>query len=165
MSSIKRVIGLGVVASAMVVSGLVLASNHGGDPSNKSHQHGKAMQQRMGELKAKLAITAAQEGAWGDFQLAMQRPAKAMGNEEAKSAKRDAMKAMTTPQRLDAMLAMKQQRDAYMTVRTDAIRSFYTELTPSQQTVFDNAFQQLMGGKKMNKHRGRPGNRGDHDDH
>ena len=162
MSSIKRVIGLGVVASAMVVSGLVLASNHGGDLGNKNHQHGKAMQQRMVELKAKLAITAAQEGAWGDFQLAMQRPAKAMGNEEAKSAKRDAMKAMTTPQRLDAMLAMKQQRDAYMTVRTDAIRSFYTELTPSQQTVFDHAFQQLMGGKKMNKHRGV---RGDHDDH
>lgn len=158
MSSVKRVIALGFVTSAMLLSGLVLASNLNDDHSDNSDQHaGKTQQrmaQRMSELKAKLAITAEQESSWSDFQAAMQRPGKAMSNKEAQQAKREAMKAMTTPQRLDARQAMKHQQDVRMTIRTDAIRTLYSELTPTQQSVFDNALGKMMGSKKGGKHSG-----------
>ena len=155
MSSIKRVIGLGFVASAMLISGLALASNHGDDHGDKGGKRAEKMQQRMdkrmGELKAQLAITAAQEGSWRDFQAAMKPPVKNMNSKEVKAVKHDAMKAMTTPERLDARQAMSQQRDAQMKVRTDVIRAFYAQLTPTQQKTFDGASLKMMGGKKGSK--------------
>lgn len=166
MSSIKRVIGLGFVTSAILASGLALASNHGGDHGDKGGKHAEKMQQRMDKgmsaLKAQLAITAAQEGSWSDFQSAMKPPATGMKDKEAHSAKREAMKAMTTPERLDAQQAMKQQRDAQMKVRTDAIRSLYSQLTPAQQQTFDQVSFKMMDGKEGGKH---GHDRGDSDHH
>lgn len=156
MSSIKRVIGLGLVASAMLASGLALASNHCDGYDKKSGERSGKMQQRMdkrmAELKATLAITAAQEGAWSDFQAAMKPAEKVTKDNDAKRAKHDAMKAMTTPERLDARYAMMMQRNTQMTARSDAIRAFYAQLSPTQQTVFDDASVEMMGGKKGNKH-------------
>jgi hypothetical protein len=54
---------------------------------------------------------------------------------------RQAMRAeldkLSTPQRLDKMQAMSDMRRARMLERTQAIKAFYAQLTPEQQSVFD----------------------------
>ena len=44
---------------------------------------------------------------------------------------------MNTPQRLDAMLEQSQVRHAQKVARAAAVKSFYAQLTPGQQAVFD----------------------------
>jgi len=44
---------------------------------------------------------------------------------------------LNTPQRLDKMLAMSEQRRARMIERSQATKAFYAQLTPAQQDVFD----------------------------
>jgi len=107
------------------------------------------MQERMAahraELKAKLKLNAAQDGAWNDYLAAMQPPAnhQRMSLEDRQKMHQE-MQTMTTPQRLDRMTAMKAERDAQMQRRSQATRNFYDTLTAEQQKVFDaNA---MMGG-------------------
>jgi len=116
--------------------------------------------EHMAELKAKLKLNGAQEGAWAQFVAAMQPPAdagKKMGREDRQKM-HEQWKTLTTPQRIDRMTAMKAERDAQMRQRTDATLAFYIALSPEQQQVFDaNAMR--MGG--MNSHHGMRGRGGD----
>lgn len=50
---------------------------------------------------------------------------------------RQAMRDMTTPQRLDAMAAHMAQRQQAFAARAEATKRFYAQLTPSQQKAFD----------------------------
>lgn len=88
--------------------------------------------QRLGELKQKLQITPAQEGAWNAFAAAHQPPATRMARPD-----REAMARMTTPERMDLMRAMRTQRNAEMDRRVEATKSFYAALTPDQRKLFD----------------------------
>jgi Spy/CpxP family protein refolding chaperone len=118
------------------------------------------MQERMAahqaELKAKLNLNAAQQGAWTDYLAAMQPPAglQRMSRDDRKKMHEE-MQAMTTPQRLDRMAAMKAERDARMQQRNQATRNFYDVLTTDQQKVFDD---NTMMGRGHGK-----GKRGGHD--
>ena len=94
------------------------------------------MQERMAkhqaELKAKLKLTPAQEGAWSTFTASMQPPA----NRPPRPS-REEFEKLTTPQRIDRMQAMKADRDARMAQHATATKTFYAALTPEQQKVFD----------------------------
>jgi hypothetical protein len=61
---------------------------------------------------------------------------------------------MTTPQRLDAMASRDAAHEAMQRRHADALRAFYTALSPDQRQVFD-ALQRMQG------HPGR-GGRGRH---
>ncbi|MBT9551463.1 MAG: Spy/CpxP family protein refolding chaperone [Hydrogenophaga sp.] len=106
-----------------------------GDMAGKMAQRMEQMQKRHAEhqaqLKTTLKITAAQEPAWNAY-VASTTPTPRMG----KTAGEDWSK-LTTPQRLDKMQAHKAERDAQMTKRIDAVKTFYAALTPEQQKVFD----------------------------
>lgn len=135
------------------------------DPA-KMHER---MAARQAALKAKLNLNAVQDGAWSDYVAAMQPPTdmqgKRMNREDGKKMRQE-WKAMTTPERLDRMAAMKTERDAvraqhdaHMTTRIQATRNFYDTLTADQQKVFDA--NTMMGGhgggdrgKKGDHHRG-----------
>jgi Spy/CpxP family protein refolding chaperone len=97
------------------------------DPAKRQEWANK----RLAELKQKLQITPAQEGAWTAFAAAHQPPANAMRPD------RDAMARMTTPERIDQMRAMRTQRNAEMDRRMEATKSFYAALTPEQRKQFD----------------------------
>lgn len=118
------------------------------------------MQKRMAEqqavLKAELKITAQQEPAWNAFVARTAPEAR-----PARQGPREDWSKLTTPQRLDKMAAMKTERDARMTQRHDAIKSFYAVLSIEQQKVFDA--KQMQGyqragmkghGKKHHQHHG-----------
>ncbi len=120
------------------------------------------MQQRMATrhaaLKAKLNLNAAQEGAWNDYLAAMQPPANGMMGKSRDERRKmfEELKAMTTPQRLDQMAAMKAERDTQMDRRHQATRNFYDTLTAEQQKVFDT---NTMMGTGYGKHGGKSGHR------
>lgn len=98
----------------------------------------KAMMAKHVEaLKAKLKITAAQEGAWTTFTAAMQPPEKM----DHKRPDRAEMDKLTTPERIDKMRELRKQHmgdmQATMDKRDDAIKTFYAVLSPEQQKIFD----------------------------
>jgi len=96
------------------------------------------MEKRDALLKAQLKLTPAQEGAWKAFvdaRMPAAAPAKMQRPDPIEMAK------LTTPERLDKMKAMHEERMKTMTEtmakRDAAVRVFYAELTPAQQKVFD----------------------------
>ena len=110
----------------------------GGPPQmgreHQGHMDPARMQERMakrlGMLKQKLQITAAQEGAWSTYTAALKptqfnRPA------------RGEFEKLTTPERIDRMRAMRTAHQAEMDKRADATKAFYAALSPEQKKVFD----------------------------
>ncbi len=111
--------------------------------SAQGHRHAKPMdpQQRMARmqehhakrmeaLKAKLQLTAAQQGAWDSYASAFTPPPPPAGP-------REDLAKLSTPERLDRMQARQAARQAHFAKIADATRSFYGQLTPQQQQTFD----------------------------
>jgi hypothetical protein len=65
------------------------------------------------------------------------------------------MEKLTTPERIDKMMAMKAARDAQINSRMTATKTFYVSLSPQQQKVFDT-----HASKAMKRHGMGPGHRG-----
>ena len=106
------------------------------------------MAKHHAELKAKLKITPAQEGAWTTFTAAMQPPAHRMGPRLTPE-QRAEMDKLPTPERIDKMHALRTQRMADMTAamdkRSEATKAFYAVLSPEQKKIFDAGF--MMHGR------------------
>lgn len=104
---------------------------------------------RQAELKAKLKITPAQEGAWTSYTAAMQPPAHGARPTPEQRAEFDKL---TTPQRIDKMKELRTQRmaemNAAMDKRGEATKALYAALTPEQQKTFDTEH------KKFGRHHG-----------
>ncbi len=104
---------------------------------------------RQAALKQKLAITPAQEGAWTAWTTAMQPPA------NWKRPDRNEFKALSTPERIDRMKAMRTERAALMDKRADATKTFYAALTPEQKKTFDTMPMRQGGGRHHHGGHGR----------
>lgn len=127
---------------------------HGGHRMMGRHDPAKMqawMAKRQAELKAKLKITPAQEGAWTSFTAAMQPPA-GMGQRPTPEQRAEFAK-LATPDRIDKMRAMRAQRmtemNAAMDKRGEATKAFYAALSIEQQKTFDAEHM------KMARHAGR----------
>ena len=109
------------------------------------------MAKRQAELKAKLKITPAQEGAWTSFTASMQPPAVMQARPSTEQ--RAEFDKLSTPERIDKMRAMRTQRltemNAAMDRRGEATKSLYAALSAEQQKVFDAEHM------KMARHAGR----------
>ena len=115
------------------------------------HQHEARMQQRLQTLKTALKITANQESAWSTYTAAIQ-PQRPANGERPEHPDRKAFAAMTTPERIDAMQAMQQKRQAQMESRNQATKAFYAALTPEQQKTFDT--ETLKMHERHGRHKG-----------
>ena len=124
-----------------------------GDPAKMQARMAERHAKHMAEIKAKLQLAPAQEGAWTTFAAAMQPPARLVAD---RAQFRAEMEKLTTPERIDKMMALKARRDAEITKRADAAKAFYATLTPEQKKVFDS--EALRHGRFG--HRG--GHHGDH---
>ncbi len=110
-------------------------------PYGKRHgDYQKRHAQHQAELKKALKIAPAQEAAWDQFvaDTAPDTQAPVMPD-------RASWEKLTTPERLDKMQTLKQERDARMNRHIEAVKQFYAVLTPEQQKVFD---QQHASGRK-----------------
>ena len=108
---------------------------------------------RLAEMKTRLNITPAQEGAWTTFTAAMQPPtsmATRTGWRQSPEQRADMAK-LSTPERIDKMRALRTQRmtemNATMDKRGEATKTLYAALTPAQQKVFDAGHSAMRGGR------------------
>jgi Spy/CpxP family protein refolding chaperone len=95
---------------------------------------GEFMEKRQNVLHDKLALSASQQSAWDNFILMSkpgERPAKSEWSELSK---------LSTPDRLDHMLVRMKERQQEMESRAKSVKSFYAQLTPEQQKIFDESF-------------------------
>ncbi len=148
-------------ASAMA-QGAPVAPPAGAPGERMMEHHDPAKMQAMmarhhAELKTRLNITAAQEGAWTAYSAAMQPPAQGM---RATAEQRAAFDKLTTPERIDKMAAMRTQRmtemNAAMDKRGAATKALYAALNPEQQKVFDAEHKQhgMHGGRGGHRNSG-----------
>jgi hypothetical protein len=94
----------------------------------------------LNELKGKLKLEASQEAAWNTFAQAMQpMPA-------AQRPDRAAMEKLSTPERIDQMMAFKAQRDAHMQKHAEATKTFYATLNAEQKKTFDAESARMLRG-------------------
>ena len=113
------------------------AAMHGKHGKHGHKNHAERMEQRakhLTALKAKLNLTAQQEAAWNAFTASKPGQMRSMADRQAM---RTEMANMTTPQRVDKMLERAEARRANMIERAQATKTFYAQLTPAQQAVFD----------------------------
>lgn len=136
---VALIAGSGVLAaSAYAVNGAAVD----GKPDCEM-RHGQAMQARMAErqdkrmveLKETLKLAPGQAAAWQVFSEA-EKP-KLHAQDRDRQAMREAYAKMNTPQRLDAMQEKADTRRAQMVARAGVVKTFYAQLTPEQQAVFD----------------------------
>ena len=90
---------------------------------------------RLSGLKEKLKLAPEQEAAWNTYVSATQPRMLPAGGD--RQVMRGEFEKLNTPQRLDRMLAMSEARRARMLERSQAIKAFYAQLNPAQQSVFD----------------------------
>ena len=103
--------------------------------------------QQLAALKSKLKLDASQEPAWSSFAQAMHAPGPHTARPD-----RAALEKLSTPERLDAMQAQKNQRDAQMQKRNDATKAFYAVLNADQKKVFDDETAKAMGTMAAGTH-------------
>lgn len=109
------------------------------------------MAKRQAELKAKLAITPAQEPAWTAWTATMQPPATRHAHPS-----REEISRLSTPERIDKMRALRAERQAEMDKRADATKAFYNSLNADQKKVFDAETARFAGGWGRGGHHGMP---------
>ncbi|MDW5441271.1 Spy/CpxP family protein refolding chaperone [Polaromonas sp. SM01] len=151
---------MGLAATAQTVAPVQPAPSTAAAKAGE-HRHDPAkMQERMAkraaELKAKLAITPAQEGAWSAFTAAMKPAARDNAARPDRAAQRAEFAKLTTPERIDKMRAMRTQRmsemNAAMDKRGEATKTFYAALNTDQKKVFDS--QPMGHGGPRHGHHG-----------
>jgi protein CpxP len=160
----KRALMVGLLAGSGLLTASAFAMPAGGFDGkgtcemrhgHKTHaKWGEHRAARLSALKEKLKLQPSQESAWNSFASANQPEQRHTGGD--RQARRAEFAKLTTPQRLDKMLAMSDGRHAKMVERTQAIKTFYAQLTPGQQSVFDAETMQ-------HRHQGHEGHRDHHD--
>ncbi len=107
------------------------------------------MARRLAELKDKLQIAPAQEGAWTAFTTALKPPATRPARPD-----RAEFEKLTTPERIDRLQALHAQRDAELRQRAEATKAFYATLSLEQQKVFDAEFLRFLSRARHGRHHG-----------
>lgn len=127
-----------------------------GQRTEKMREHMAARhQQRLTDLKTQLQLQPQQDAAWKTFADAMQPP-----TQPGVRLDRVSMEKLSTPERIDQMLAMQEQRAAEMKKRSEATKAFYANLNVEQKKTFDKVSGHWMGqhghpmGHGMGQHMG-----------
>lgn len=153
---------LAAMGTSAIAQGTPPAAPSPGSRSEHMGHHGPAkmqavMAKHQADLKAKLKLTPAQEGAWATYTTAMQPPA-SMGMRPS-DAQRAEMDKLSTPERIDKMRSMRAERmtqmNAMMDKRGDATKVLYAALTPEQQKIFDVEQQKHSARGEHGRHGGR----------
>jgi hypothetical protein len=90
-------------------------------------------ERRAKAIQARLKLTPEQEGAWATYMAAMKLPAGFKRPDRAQIA------ALATPERLDMIRELRQQRESWFTQRDNATRTFYASLSVEQKKIFDES--------------------------
>lgn len=116
---------------------------HRAKPNPAAFQH--RIDERLSRLKTDLHLTADQQAAWNAFENAIKTQIHAMTQrfEQRKARYEEQRKggghyeSVSTPQRLDARVQALQTRLDTLKSLATATKTFYAQLSPTQQTIFD----------------------------
>lgn len=142
---------------------LGMAAAHAQDTQQRDHQPNKEqMQARMADMYAKrqarlhdlLKLSAQQEAAWANYQAAI-KPAF-----DGKRMARQRGDKLTAPERLTRALERTKQREAMLATRLQAVTAFYGQLSPAQQTLFDEHSMRGKWGHRGHRGHGHGGHGG-----
>ncbi|HEX6859383.1 MAG TPA: Spy/CpxP family protein refolding chaperone [Caulobacteraceae bacterium] len=152
-SPLTRAALIAGAALSVTFAGATYAQAPQGAPAQQmKRQHDPAaMAQR---LRTTLQLTPAQEPALQAFMAAHQERREDRADRKAEH---EAMRNLTTPQRLDRMAAMMAQHQREFAEHAAAVKRFYAQLTPAQQKAFDAMHDGM--GRHGGKHRGMGGGR------
>jgi len=145
-----------LMSTSLLFSWSVFAQNNPaaepqGQATGMSPAHNPAMMQKMRNmmfqrhtqhleaLKANLKLQPEQEGIWNAFVSSM----KPTGPHPSKESMQN-MDQLTTPERIDKMMAFKAQRDAELQKRSEATKALYAVLSLDQQKTFDQHTAKFM---------------------
>jgi protein CpxP len=131
-----------VAIGLTLVSASVFASKDGCDHAwSAEHEKGGAarFEKHMAKLHDALKLTSAQEAAWTEFSSKM-KPVN-MGKPGMDKPGPQDWKDLSTPDRLDKMLANMKSHEQELAEHAAVVRTFYGALTPDQQKIFDHQFQ------------------------
>ena len=90
-------------------------------------------QQRRTAMQERLKLNAQQQKAWTDYMAVTDKNFNSW-----KPFSRTDLEKMTAPQRLEAMIGRMQERQQAMSTQLTALKTFYSQLTPEQQKIFDS---------------------------
>ena len=168
-SSLRLALAAGLAAPlALATASLAQPSSPPGPPpAGEMRQRPDPAEMRAhmtDHLRAILQLQPGQDGALNAFLDALKPPA---GDHDRMRGEREAAEPMTTPERLDKMLARMDERRGRFAQIAAATKTFYAQLSPAQQRAFDALpMGQGMGHGDMEHHEmdGGPdgGWRGDH---
>jgi len=162
---------LGLLASLVLPLSLATASFAQPAPppppasADMPHHHHDPAQMRAhmaDHLRTMLQLTPAQDPALNAFLDSMQPPP---GADMDRHHDHDQDEHLTTPQRLDKMLAHFDAQRARMAAHAEAVKTFYAQLTPSQQAAFDAIAPMMMGDHGDGDHHDMAGADGMHHHH
>jgi hypothetical protein len=105
---------------------------------------GPSPQEQLSRMHDALRLTDAQEGAWRAYVAALQ-PDPSMESRRRSAA--DMMPKLTTPRRIDLINAEMAEDMAAMRRQGEAVKAFYAQLTPQQQSTFDRITAQAPQGE------------------
>jgi hypothetical protein len=121
------------------------------------HRDPAEMRAHMADhLRAALQLQPSQDAALNAFLEAMKPPADM--DHSGMRGQPGEMAHLTTPERLDKLLARADEHHARMLAHIAAVKQFYAQLSPSQQKAFD-----AMGPMMMHRHGGFGGHGFRHD--
>jgi len=147
-------------AGTLAAASFAMPGGQDGQPGSQAQQVGQAQAQRvdrqarrLAALKEKLQLQPAQEPAWQAFAASF-KPGAGPAGKADRQARREAMAKLSTPERMDQMLARAQERQDRMVQRAQAVKGFYAQLSPEQQKVFDAQAGGFMAGKHRHRHGG-----------
>lgn len=151
----KRALMVGLLAGSgiLAASSFAMPDSGTGKPDcearhgQKADARGERRAAHLSALKDKLKLAPEQEAAWNAFANASQPGMHRMGGDP--QAMRGEFAKLSTPERMDKMMAMSEARRARMAERAEAIKAFYAQLTPAQQKVFD---AEAMTGHHRGQH-------------
>ncbi len=147
---IGRLITAALLGAASLSLGAQSAPPSATPPAAAEHRPMERMhaqhQGHLQALKSKLQLTAEQEPAWMAFTGALTLPTRpAMADRQAQRAE---MAKLPTPERIDRMKALREQRQAEMNAQAErrgqASKAFYASLRPEQKKVFDEETARFM---------------------
>ena len=160
LAGLMATLGLAATAQPMPPAAPVTSAAPGKPgPQAGEHRYDPARMQahiakRQAELKAKLKLTPAQDGAWTSYTAAMQPP---VHGARPTSEQRAEFDKLGTPERLDKMRTLRSQRmtemSAAMDKRDEATKTFYATLSADQKKVFDSQ-RMGRGGHGHGDHQG-----------
>lgn len=120
----KFLLGLFVAGALTSVFADPWRRNEPPDPAKMAEMR----QRHLDELHHKLALKPEQEAAWQTFVEHTPPPPRP---------EREEMKKLKAPQRLERMLQHMREQQALLEEHLAALNTFYEQLTPEQQEVFD----------------------------